>query len=914
MPVVSPHDGAGQAFRQLFEHMSEGVALHEILLDPAGRAFDYRFLQVNAAFERLTGLRAAEVVGRTALEVIPALEAEFIARYAHVALTGEPMRFELRADALGRIFHVSAYRPEPLHFACVFTDVTAERSAQAELRAALRRAEASEHQLRLVVSQSRDVIWTFDLAAGRFTYVSPSIEALRGLTVEEALAEPMERALTPESLARVMAVAARNGTPEEENPHTGVYDQPCKDGSIKHVEMTTTYQRGPDGRPRTVVGISRDATDRVRAERALRRSEALYRCLFTATPSGVILTGPDGRILAFNDRAAAQLGYTREAFARLAIPDIDAEDDADRVRSRIRQAMQDGHLEFDTRHRSRTGELREVHVRIVPVDLGEGTALLSTWDDVTEQQRLTRELQLGLAERDERERWLQASQRVARLGHYVFEVREDRWVSSPMLDEIFGIGPEHPRTTASWLGLVHPDDRADLTDHLSALAAAGSRFDRVYRVGRPGDPPRWVHGLGDLERDEAGRPLRLVGTIQDVTARHQAELVREGLADQLRQAQKLESIGRLAGGVAHDFNNILVVLLACGEALQRSLDEGRPPEREDVQEILEAAARAKDLTSQLLAFARKKVVAPVPVDLNEEVRRAERMLHRLLGEDVALVLRLAPALWATTCDPGQLQQLLVNLAVNARDAMPGGGRLTLSTANVDEPGAGEAGWRGLAPAAGPHVRLVVEDTGGGIPPELWSRLFEPFVTTKPAGRGTGLGLATALGIAQQAGGVIRFRSQPGCGAAFEVLLPRTEATVAGPADPGRAPGPLTQATERILLVEDDQHVRDATSRALRQAGYQVVTAAGGAELQALLGPDLPAPQLLLTDVVMPGMNGRQVAEAARRAFPGLRVLFMSGYAQDIIVHHGVVDPGLDLLEKPFTNEALLRRVRAALDA
>jgi PAS domain S-box-containing protein len=644
-------------YRDLYEYMSEGFALHEILLDAAGRPIDYRFLRVNSAFERLTGLHASDVVGRTALEVVPGVDRELIERYGRVALTGEPAAFELQVEGLGRSFSISAYRPEPQRFACIFTDVTEPRRLEAELR-------------------------------------------------------------------------------------------------------------------------------------------------------------------------------------------------------------------------------------------------------------------LGLAERDERERWLQASQRVARLGHYVFEIAADHWISSPMLDELFRMKPGYPRTAAGWLGLVHPDDFASMSAYLGELLATGSRFDRVYRVGQPGDPPRWVHGLGDLQRDEAGRPVRLVGTIQDVTERRQAEQQREALAEQLRQAQKLESIGRLAGGVAHDFNNILVVFLACAEALQRSLDEGRPPDREDVQEIQEAAWRAKDLTSQLLAFARKQVVAPVVLDLNEEVRRAERMLRRLLGEDVELSLRLQAGLWATTCDPGQLQQLLMNLVVNARDAMPGGGRLAISTGNVERPGTDEEGWRGPArvPAPGQYVRLLVEDSGSGIPPELWSDLFEPFVTTKPLGQGTGLGLATAYGIVQQAGGVIRFRTQAGRGTAFEILLPRTAERAAGPAEPRRAARPSARPTERILLVEDDEHVLASTSRTLRQAGYEVVSASSGAEVLELLGRGRPAPDLLLTDVVMPGMNGRQVAEAVREVFQGLRVLFMSGYAQDIIVHHGVVDPGLDLLEKPFTNEALLQRVRAALDA
>jgi PAS domain S-box-containing protein len=517
-----------------------------------------------------------------------------------------------------------------------------------------------------------------------------------------------------------------------------------------------------------------------------------------------------------------------------------------------------------------------------------------------------------LSERTEREGWLLASQRVANLGHYVFELAANRWTSSVTLDQIFGIGPDFQRDAGTWLSLVHEEDRPAMAAYLQGLLASGSRFDRIYRVSREG-APRWVHGLGDLERDAAGQPVRLFGTIQDVTARVEAEQAREALSDQLRQAQKLESIGRLAGGVAHDFNNILVVILTCADAVQQCLVEGRPPEAADVEEIQAAAHRARELTAQLLAFARKQVVAPVVLDLNVAVRRAERLLRRLLGEDIALDIRLDPAPAPVTCDAGQLQQVLMNLAVNARDAMPSGGRLVISTTNMEAAGQAPAGWIGLGldPGPGPHVRLLVEDTGVGVPVELRSTIFEPFVTGKPLGQGTGLGLATVYGIVRQAGGMIRFHSEEGRGTAFELLWPRSAEPQAAAATPEPQPQAV-QPSQRILLVEDDDLVRDATTRALRAAGYEVSAAGGGAEALALVAHGLTPPHLLLTDVVMPGMNGRQVADALRAVVPGLRVLFMSGYAGDIIARHGVVEPGLDLLDKPFTSAGLLARVRAAL--
>jgi PAS domain S-box-containing protein len=668
-----------------------------------------------------------------------------------------------------------------------------------------------------------------------------------------------------------------------------------------------------EGGERYTAVVFRDLTELQRSEAALRESEALYRTLFTLAPSGVVYTGLDGHVLAFNDRVAEQLGYSREEFGRLAIWDIDVSEDQARFEARSRHILEAGHAEFEARHRTRSGELLDVSVRVVRTDFGGRPAILSTVDDITQARRLERELRDRLAERDEREHWLQASQRVARLGHYVFELSQDRWTSSPALDALFGLGPQDARTGATWLALVHPDEREEMGEYLRVVVTTGTRFDREYRIGRRGEPDRWVHGLGDVERDAAGRPWRMVGTIQDVTARRQAEQAREALSEQLRQAQKMEGLGRLAGGVAHDFNNLLVVVLTCAGNIQARLAKGLEPEREDVEEILTAGQRGRDLTSQLLALARKQVVAPAPLELNEALRGAERLLRRLLREDVELHLELQPGLWPLIADAGQLQQVLLNLAVNARDAMPTGGRLTLSTANLEPAHADDGGWQGAPRPPGPLICLVVEDTGAGIPVEDWPRVFEPFFTTKPHGQGTGLGLATVYGIVQQSGGSVRFRTGPGQGTAFELCWPRGDAQATGDTPPEPPAKAAAWPHERVLLVEDDDLVRGSTARALRRAGYDVTPASGGSAALAVLSQGGPPFDLLLTDVVMPGMNGRQLAAVVQGVSPGLRVLYMSGYTHDIMAPEGAIQPGLDLIEKPFTTPALLDRVRGALD-
>jgi PAS domain S-box-containing protein len=378
------------------------------------------------------------------------------------------------------------------------------------------------------------------------------------------------------------------------------------------------------------------------------------------------------------------------------------------------------------------------------------------------------------------------------------------------------------------------------------------------------------------------------------------------LQQQFLEAQKLESIGRLAGGVAHDFNNLLTAILGGAEALLQHLDRGKPIDREDVESILQAGGRSRDLTRRLLAVARRQVFAPAPVDLNDLVRETEKLLRRLLPESIALAVSLQPDLW-TVGDRSQLQQVLMNLAVNAKDAMPGGGRLVIETANAD---LDEGASRSPGAAPKPRARLTVRDSGSGIPPEVREHLFEPFFTTKSRGQGTGLGLATVYGIVQQSNGSIAVESEPGRGAAFHIYLPRSTPGVAKPPPESKAePG----GSETILVVEDEPLVREMAVRALRRAGYRVLVADGADEALAVEAAADGAFDLLLTDVVMPGLNGRELAEGLLRRHPDLRVLYVSGYTEDAFDGVGSPEDGLELLPKPFTASGLLARVRQVLD-
>jgi signal transduction histidine kinase/CheY-like chemotaxis protein len=417
----------------------------------------------------------------------------------------------------------------------------------------------------------------------------------------------------------------------------------------------------------------------------------------------------------------------------------------------------------------------------------------------------------------------------------------------------------------------------------------------------------------DTEEDSllgevAGDVAYALHGIERAEAMTRAEEDRDRAEAQLRQSQKMEAVGRLAGGVAHDFNNILTVIITSCSFLEEGLKESEPL-LEDVRTIHASSQSAARLTRQLLAFSRRQVLEPRPLDLNALVADSEKMLNRLIGEDITIRVEAAPALGLVLVDPGQFEQVVINLAVNARDAMPDGGTLTITTANVELDEVFVSGHAGSS--TGPHVRLAVTDTGMGMDAEILERVFEPFFTTKEMGKGTGLGLSTVYGIVKQSGGYITVDSAPGRGATFEIFLPRV-ASVAQPWQPPGDTGSSRGRGETILLVEDNDELRAVATRALKNLGYRVFGAAGLEEAGRIAATEGPI-HLLLTDVVMPGGSGRDVSTAVAAAHPAAKVLYMSGFTDEAIVHRGVLEPGVAFLPKPFGRDALGRKVREVLD-
>jgi PAS domain S-box-containing protein len=454
----------------------------------------------------------------------------------------------------------------------------------------------------------------------------------------------------------------------------------------------------------------------------------------------------------------------------------------------------------------------------------------------------------------------------------------------------------------AWVDRFVPEEgRESLSTAFRELLAHGAnRHHRNPILTRDGRT-RAISWHNTVVRDTEGRPAGTLSIGEDVTEH-------ELLEEQFRQAQKMEAVGRLAGGIAHDFNNLLTVIGGHSELLLSELPPA-DPHRADLEAIHRAGESASSLTRQLLAFSRQQVLAPRVLELNSVVMAAEVMLRRLLGEDVRLLLRLAPALGAVRADAGQLEQVLMNLAINARDAMPRGGDLILETANIAVDDAN--GTEISSGTPGPYVLLRVADSGVGMDAATRARLFEPFFTTKDEGKGTGLGLATVYAIVKQSGGFLRVRSELGEGATFEVYLPRVAGALS--ASKSVPDGPVARGSETVLLVEDSAPVRAIARLVLERQGYTVVEAPE-ATVAIAHAERLRRPlHLLLTDLVMPGMNGRDLADRVLEIRPDLRVLFMSGYTSDSALRAGVVEGGMPYLQKPFTAEGLARKVREVLD-
>jgi PAS domain S-box-containing protein len=630
------------------------------------------------------------------------------------------------------------------------------------------------------------------------------------------------------------------------------------------------------------------------ADSHLRQSEIRYRRLFESAKDGILILEADtARIVDVNPFMTELTGYSRAEFLSKHLWEIGPFKDAGASKDSFAELMAKDYVRYDDL------PLKTIDGRTVAVEFVSNVYLVNDEKvvqcnvrDITVRKRAEEDLRM-------RDRAIQAvSQGIL--------ITDPRTPGNP----IIYASPAFARLTGyACEAIVGQNcrflqgagtDPASIATIRSALREGRACTVELLNYRKDGTP-FWNHLVISPVRDAGGNVTNFVGVQTDVTERRQLEA-------QLLQSQKMDAVGRLAGGIAHDFNNILSVILSYAQMIGGDLDSGNPL-RTDIEEISKAARRAADLTRQLLAFSRQQVFEAKVIDLHRIVAGMEKMLHQLLGADIELALLPASDLWSIKADPGQVEQVLMNLAVNARDAMPEGGDLTLETTNVVLDGDYARTHADVRP--GSYVMLAVTDTGIGMDPKTQVRIFEPFFTTKESGKGTGLGLAMVFGIVKQSGGHIWVHSEPGKGTTFKVYFPR----VGGAAEATASEPPTTEfgrATETILLVEDDDQVRTLAQLILQRCGYVVLTASNGGEA-LLIGEKHGAKiHLLLTDVVLPRMSGRQLAERLSPLRPKMKVLFMSGYTDDAILQHGVLDSGVAYLQKPLTPASLTRKVREVI--
>jgi signal transduction histidine kinase/CheY-like chemotaxis protein len=500
---------------------------------------------------------------------------------------------------------------------------------------------------------------------------------------------------------------------------------------------------------------------------------------------------------------------------------------------------------------------------------------------------------------------LEEAERIARVGSWTLDPRSGEATWSPGMYHILGRDPNGPPIRLAEIGLLFkPESVAAVSAAVERASLAGKPWRLELELAAANGSGGTVISIGVAERNSQGTVVRLRGTMQDVTDQRRMEA-------QLRQSQRLEAVGQLAGGIAHDFNNILTAIRGFSEVIQANLGPD-DPNRADLDQVILAADRATTLVRQLLAFSRRQVLRPQVLDPLEVIDGITPLLRRLLGESIELTVAAAPDLGQVAVDPGQLEQVIVNLAVNASDAMPHGGRLAIEVSNVE-----------LSPAyvnrhndsnPGQYICLAVSDTGHGMDAETQARAFEPFFTTKGPDRGTGMGLATVYGIVKQSGGSIYLYSEPGRGTTFKIYLPRADEVGIKPTDlvepaPANRSGPAT-----VLLVEDDPAVRAYAQRVLEDDGHTVLPAPAGGPALELAAAHEGTIDLLVTDAIMPGMHGAELAERLLAARPAVRVLYVSGFTEHSVIQQGVVGPGVAFLPKPFGPPDLIHAVRGVLDA
>lgn len=872
---------SGDRYRRVLETAREGVWT----VDRQGRT---EF--VNQRMASMLGFRVEEMVGRDLLEYVDPDWQNIAAKsFRQQAFSSGSVELKFRRKD-GSEMWALAYRGTLLDEIGQYdgavsrvSDISEQKRAEDELRLQATALNAAANAI--VITD----------AAGTILWVNPAFTAVTGYGPEE--------------------VVGRNPSVLKSGEHTQQFYQDLwntimtgrvwhgevvnrrKDGNLYWEEMTIAPVRSREGAITHFVAIKQDVTARNQAREALRRNEERFRRLVENIGDGILSVDTEGKIQYASESACNVSGYPRQQLVGRSMFQFVHSEDLAQLQSLFARALRESGstVQWGSMVRRKDGSWRyfegSMANRLEDPDIA---ALVINFRDSTAR----RETEEALIRAEARYRAIFEN---AAVGIYVSAPGAQYLSMNPALASIYGFdSPEDAIQHSSDIKHLYVDpDKWE--EFRRCLAKDGVVRNFEYEVHRRDSTRRWLLENARAVYGDKGELLYYEGVVEDVTELKSLEL-------QLRQAQRLEAVGRLAGGVAHDFNNMLGVILGYGDILQTQLPSNHPGLK-SATEMQKAALRAANLTRQLLAFSRKQILQPQVLNLNSLLDELSKMLRRLIGEDIELVFRPGENVARVKADPGQLEQVVMNLAVNARDAMPGGGRLSIETSNV----AVDEGFaqRHSPMRPGFYVLVLVTDTGSGMNAEVLSHIFEPFFTTKEQGKGTGLGLSIVYGIIKQSGGYIWVDSEPNRGSSFRIYLPPTtevETTVASRPSPSSSGG-----TETILVVEDDASLREMIRIVLTGAGYRILEARNGSEALSLL-PDInEAVHLLMTDIIMPAVNGWELARSIAASRPGIPTLFMTGFGVALDTFGIEIAPDVMLLTKPFTSDLLLRKVRETLD-